>query len=198
MMKTIGNISAPASIIGFLFPYFSDNKGFSFNVFQICCLLLFVLSTITILYIDYKSKPKRYKNAQEINNYMYDWISNIGRIVIFTRDMTWTDEKRIKDKLIEKSRNDELIVCMPKANEFANELKGHGANIIEYSNLNYQPQSRFTIVQYGRNDAKVAIGKTYSKYHLIEEFHNGDHPLFHVAQDLVNILIKANETGRNL
>jgi hypothetical protein len=197
-MKTISNLSAPASILGFIIAFPFSTTHISFSFFQIACLVLFGLSSAGIIIYDYKNRPKRYKNAEEINEYMFRWISNIGRIVIFTRDMTWTNEQRIKDKLIEKSRNKELIVCMPKANEFANELKEKGASIVEYNHLNFEPQSRFTIVQYGRNDAKVAIGKSYKKYHLIEEFENGDHPLFHVAQDLVNILIKANETGRNL
>ena len=191
-MKTISNISAPASILGFLILYFTNHQRL--NLYQIIFLILFTLASSLIIYLDVKNKPKSYKNGQQINKYMYNWISNIGRIAIFTRDMSWSNEKRIRDKLLEKARAQELIICMPQANEFADELRRNGARIVEYSQINYTPQSRFTIVRYQRNDSKIAIGRTDENgKHIIQEFGSAQHPLFYVAQDLVNILTKFDE-----
>jgi len=190
-MKAISSISALASIIGFLIPYFSNGASYT-SAFQFSCLLVFSAASIVIIWNSVKEGAKRYKSETDINNYMYNWISNIGRIAIFTRDMSWTNDSQIKARLIEKAEKSELIVCMPIANDFAQELRQKGALILEYSNLGYEPQSRFTIVQFGRNDARIAIGKTIKGTHKIEEFDSADHPLFFVANDLVNILLRLN------
>jgi hypothetical protein len=192
MMKTLSNISAPASIIAFLIPYFSQGAT-STNYFQFGCLLVFLLASAGIICLDIKNGPKRYKTEDGIKNYMLRWISHIGRIVVFTRDMSWALDPKVKVKLIEKAQAHELIICMPVRNEFAAELEENGAVVVEYSDINYEPLSRFTIIHYGRNDSRVAIGKTNNKHHVITEFQSGEHPLFYVALDLVNILIRQNE-----
>ena len=55
--------------------------------------------------------------------------------------------------------------------------------------------SRFTITNFGREDAKIAVGKSLeNNIHMIEEYKNGELPFFHVASDLVNLLRKNNQT----
>ncbi|MBS1661873.1 MAG: hypothetical protein JST68_12575 [Bacteroidetes bacterium] len=191
-MKTVSNISAPASIIGFLIPYFSQSKT-STNFFQYICLIVFLVTSAIIIYVDIKNRRKRYKTEKGINNYMCKWISHIGRIVIFTRDMSWAIHPRVKDKLIQKAQADELTICMPSKNALAQELEHNGATIATYNHLNYAPVSRFTIVRFGGNGARIAIGKWFKKYNIIEELEAGEHPLFYVAEDLLNIIIKQNE-----
>lgn len=187
-MRIISNISAFASIIAFIFPFLNQEET-RISSFQYVTLIIFILATITTFFLEYKNRTKTYKNETEIGGYMENWISQTGRTVIFTRDMSWANNKNIKDKLVTKSRANELIMCMPKKTDLASELEGYGAEIIEYSNLNYTPSSRFTIVHYGRSDAKLAIGRTDNEgKHIITEFENGLHTQFHLAEDLVNIL----------
>ncbi len=187
-MRLISNISAFASIIAFIFPFLNQEETKISN-FQYITLFIFIIATLITFFLEYKNRPKTYKNETEIGDYMKNWISKTGRTVIFTRDMSWANTKNIKDELIKKSTANELIMCMPKKTGLANELENLGAEIIEYSNLNYTPTSRFTIVHYGRSDAKLAIGRTDSAgKHIITEFENGLHTQFHLAEDLVNIL----------
>jgi len=188
-MKIISNISSIASIIAFLFLYNNEQSESEISTFQYLTLIIFFGASIFMLVLEYLNRPKKYKNENEIANYMKNWVSKIGRTVIFTRDMSWANTQEIKNKLLAKSHSNELIICLPKKTDLVHELEKAGAQIIEYKNLNYEPTSRFTIVHYGRNDSKLAIGRTNKKgEHEINEFENGTHTQFHLAEDLVNVL----------
>ena len=196
-MKILSNISAIGSIIGFLIPYFSainDNTTAETSSFQFICLIVFVISSIIVLYLEYKNRPKIYKGEKEIANYMLNWISEPGRTVILTRDMSWASSSNIMNKLIDKSRNKELMLFMFKKTKDAKTLEDLGAEVYEYYQLNFTPESRFTIIRFGRSDAKLAIGRTGNKgEHIITEFECGIHPQFHIALDLVTILKEINK-----
>lgn len=186
-MKIITSISSIASILSFLYPLYSQKQEVS--LFQIVCLIVFFVSSLFICYWSIKNRPKTYDNQDEIEGYMYNWISKSGRSVIFTRDMSWCKSDKIKSLLIDKARSEELILFMQKKTDFASFLEDEGAEVYDYTNIGYTPAARFTIAHYGRGDAKVAIGRTDSKgKHRIEEFEGGVHPQFHLADDLVNIL----------
>lgn len=60
------------------------------------------------------SQVHAFKTTAEINDYMYNWISKGGRVVIFTRDMSWASDARIKDLLLRKAELEELSICVPK------------------------------------------------------------------------------------
>lgn len=191
-MKAVSNISSFASIISFLIFYISvDSKP---TTLQYILLAVFGVASVVQIIILIVNHRKNYKNEKEINSFMLDWISNIGRIVIFTRDLSWGGDQTIKNKLCNKAMNDELIICAPQRNELMNELEARGAKIITYHELNYTPNARFTIIRYGRGDSKIAIGKTYGTgKHYISEFESGTHPEYHLAADMVNILMKLHE-----
>ncbi|MBK8146190.1 MAG: hypothetical protein IPK62_14980 [Bacteroidetes bacterium] len=95
-----------------------------------------------------------------------------------------------------KATKGDLIICLPKLIDKVLHFQNSGATIIEYSNFDYTPVSRFTITNFGREDAKIAVGKSLeNNIHMIEEYKT-EHPFFHVASDLVNLLrkkIKQNE-----
>lgn len=157
-------------------------------------LVLFVFSIYLIISEYLSNKPKIYKDKSDIRNYMYNWIKNGGRVVIFTRDLSWVNDDEMRDLLRNKSRSKECIICMPKKIDKVIELEKEGATVIEYPALEYTPLSRFTIVNYGRDDAKIAVGKSIEDgKHVIEEYGNGGHPYFQVANDLVRILEKGTK-----
>jgi hypothetical protein len=193
-MKIISKISAFASILAFLIPYFGTSENrINTSAFQFFCLGFFLIASIVVFTLEWFNRPKTFKNEHEIGEYMFNWISKTGRTVIYTRDMSWAKTAEIKNKLVEKAREKELILCMPYKTQFAIDLEKDGAEVYEYSDLDCNPQSRFTIVHYGRSDAKLAIGRTSKDgKHTITEFENGIHPQFHLAVDLVNILKKIN------
>lgn len=68
----------------------------------VAAILFAGVSADLIQYI--RHRPKRYKTTTQINDYMYRWISTGGRVAIFTRDMSWANEPRIKDLLLNKAR----------------------------------------------------------------------------------------------
>jgi hypothetical protein len=195
MKKTITYFVALVTLISFVFP-FLGNDNITFSIWQIVCLVILVVSLILSIIWDYYSKPKTYKNAEEIKNYMFKWINNPGRTLIFTRDMSWTSDMDIKDLLKHKAKLGNLILCMPKKTNLACELEKDGAEIIEYSKLKYKPKSRFTMIHYGRTDTKMAIGRTGdNEIHYIKEVQSGLHTEYHLAEDLFEILkeIRYNE-----
>ncbi len=198
-MKVAALITSATTLLAFLFSV----DGFeNITLLKKILLLIVVLSSLTTIVLEivnyFRSKPKVYRSARKIRDYMYNWIKGSGRVVIFTRDMSWVNDDEMKDLLREKSKNDELIICVPQLNERAVELKKDGATIFEYRNLNYVPKSRFTIVNYGRGDAKVAVGKTIGlNQHIIEEYATGAHAFFNVANDLIEILNNYSKNGTN-
>ena len=134
----------------------------------------------------------------QVNDYMLTWVGQEGKTAIFSNDMTWAREDgRIKDVLLNKARRSELIVCLPKQIQLTEELEKAGAQVYTYEHLNVIPESRFTIVKFGRGDATVAIGRrTKDGKHQIEEIANGEHPSFAVANDLINVIKALSEHSK--
>ena len=93
-----------------------------------------------------------------------------------------------------KAGKDELQICVPAMIPIAETLKEAGATILTYSPLKVVPQARFTIINFGRMDAQVAVGRRLEGTHAVEEFGAGDHPVFAVASDLVEIVTRYSQT----
>ncbi len=161
-------------------------------------VVLLVLLIIFDIRSHFRSRPRTFKSKEDINNYMYNWISKSGRVAIFTRDMSWAYENRIRELLHRKAENDELSICLPQHIPLTEELEQAGAQILSYEHLNYVPQSRFTIINKDRMDAYVAVGRWINDRLVIEELALGQHPVFSVANDLVEIILRvaANRKGR--
>jgi hypothetical protein len=158
--------------------------------FGIFCLVATIIMEIE-KYV--KAKPLIMRNEAEIKKYMYNWISRGGRVAIFSRDLSWVNEKPMKTLLLTKAKRSELCICVPEIIPLVNELQKAGAEICAYPQLGYIPSSRFTIINYDRADAAVAVGGKKDGKHLIREFAVGEHPFFSVANDLVNILKKVKK-----
>ncbi|MBX9829802.1 MAG: hypothetical protein K2Y27_33025 [Xanthobacteraceae bacterium] len=138
-----------------------------------------------------RSSPKkiRLEDKAKINRYMRDWIASGGRTVVFTRDMSWVSEGDTKSMLLEKAKRHELTICVEKMIPVAEELGCAGANVVMYGELGHVPRSRYTIVDFERDGARVAVGGVIGRHHIIQEFRIGEHPFFAVAEDLAKILI---------
>ena len=64
-------------------------------------------------------------------------------------------ENLLKDKAARK----ELSICLPKHTQLTRKLKTSGADVFTYEEIGHVPSSRFTIINDGRMDAAVAIGR---------------------------------------
>jgi hypothetical protein len=103
--------------------------------------------------------------------------------------MSWAQEQPIRGLLLNKAESNELTVFVEHSIPLTDELDGKGARIIQYGVLGHVPRSRFTIVGFDREGARVAIGGRVGDAHVIQKFSNGHHPCFSLAEDLVKILI---------
>jgi hypothetical protein len=180
-----------ASFVGLVFVFQDPNEPLS--ALQGALLTFVVIGFIALIIHDiafYRGKNKRHKlqSNEEICDYMYKWIEKGSRVAIFTNDMTWAADEPIRQLLLRKAAREELTVILPKPIPLSNSLKDAGARIHSYEQLDYVPQSRFTIINRGRMDAQLAVGRRIGSDHIVDEFSAGDHPAFSIAVDLIEVV----------
>ncbi len=123
-------------------------------VISICYIVLQIYSYISTVKNIYVHNTK-----EEVNEYLYDWLNKGGRTVIFTRDLTWVNESsKIRELLEKKSKDKELSICLYRETEVTAELKRLGAQIYVHNLPENQLKSRFTIIDYGKNNSKITVG----------------------------------------
>jgi hypothetical protein len=128
-------------------------------------------------------------DKESIKKYMHDWILNGGRVAIWTRDMSWADSADTHRLLKEKAALNELILCLHETNELTEELSRAGAEICAYGKNTLElPASRFTISCFGRDGARVAVGRAEGENHVIDEFNSRTNPAYFLAEDLVKLV----------
>lgn len=125
---------------------------------------------------------------------MRKWIKQGARTVIATRDMSWANNPQTKSLLLEKARRSELVICLPKDIPLSQELKEAGAEVYTYPDLDYVLKSRFTIVRQGQAGSQVAVGMGSGSSHIIEEYQEGYHPCYAIANDLVEVIMRIRKT----
>jgi hypothetical protein len=188
LIATLGSLASTAALVLTLNP-----TNLSAVQWLLVCIAALAFGAIGWLqYRDWRANVRRkvYKTPKKIRDYMYKWISHGSRVAICTRDMSWVVDDEMRQMLSGKARAHELTLCLPTAIPLSDQLMAEGAAVVTYDVLRYVPQSRFTIVRQGRLDSKVAVGRHFPTGHIIEEFALGDHPVFAVANDLVEILTR--------
>lgn len=152
-------------------------------------------SQVSNIYLPMTSRVKVFTQEQEITIYLHEWMSGCGKIVIFTRDMTWVEKSPIMQNLLfEKAKEKNLVICLFETTELSRKLAKAGAKICTYAHLGFVPTSRFTIINKDRQDAQVAVGRKFEEQRIVEEYCLGDHPIFALANDLVEILTRIMTT----
>ena len=187
-------IATCASILSLYFalqPLSTDRPWWHWLLIAFAIIACFLL-TLREIAAHLRSAPKTYRSPRKINSYMHKWVSSGGRVVIFSRDMSWTDDEAIRQVLMKKARRNELTVCLEHTIRLTDELRRQGARIVTSGALGHVPRSRFTIVDFGREGARVAVGVKVGNDHVIQEFRSGDHPFFAVAEDLVKLLLASS------
>jgi hypothetical protein len=151
----------------------------------LCVVVLIVLE-----FIYHRGRHVFAKSDTEgIKKYMHDWIEHGGRVAIWTRDMSWAQNRETRSLLTEKARRGELIISLPELNSLARELRNAGAEVCAYGARRLEsPASRFTIAFFGRDGSAVAVGRAEGDAHVIDEFSSSSHPVFHVAEDLIALV----------
>lgn len=189
--KTLALVSFTGSLSGPLAYFIPSPKDLPAWVVALLVFAVFCLSLLIFLelagYRDHRVFAKN--DADGIKKYMHDWIEPGGRVAIWTRDMSWAQNRETRSLLTEKARRNELILCLPEPNELAEELSEAGAEVCAYgSGILESPASRFTIAFSGRDGSRLAVGRAVGDTHVIDEFSAGEHPAFHLAADLVSLV----------
>ncbi|MGC9195367.1 MAG: hypothetical protein ACP5IL_07925 [Syntrophobacteraceae bacterium] len=199
VVRLVALAGSLASLVGILIAFLLSPKNLPFwaiflIILALVCFVLFMVlefSTHRCRHIYPKTK------TEEIKKYMHDWIKHGGRVAIWTRDMSWAQSTDMRNLLKEKATRNELILCLPAKNKLATELATCGAEVCDYgASLLESPNSRFTIVFFGKNGARVAVGRLDGDTHIIDEFDSGSHPAFYLAADLV-ALVRAKCAQKN-
>ena len=198
IVQILSILGSSASLLGLVFVF--HPSGQSFTASEGILLGFGIVLTLLAVVLEIKqyisSFPKTFKTKQQIRDYMFRWIENGGKVCIFSNDLSWVEDDQMVAMLKGKAGRDELQICVPAIIPIAETLKECGATILTYAPLKVIPQSRFTIVNCGRMDSQVAVGRRLDGQHVVEEFGAGDHPVFAVASDLVEIVARYNQTRR--
>lgn len=139
------------------------------------------------------SRPICLEPGREIRDYMYNWISKGSQVMIFSRDLTWANDHEMRTLLKKKAKRGELSICLRAHISLSDELRIAGATIFTYGGLDFTPSARFTIINHGRSDAHLAIGRVSEGKHIVREIVSGQDPLFALASDLADIVMKVNQ-----
>lgn len=139
-----------------------------------------IIAVFAIIYFwlqirTYKNEQEQIRNKQKnifvhstpeaVHQYLYDWIKNGRRTVIFTRDFSWADYNQdMLSMLQEKARKHELIICLHKSTPITDELQKLGAEVYTH-NL----KSRFTIIHYGTHSPQITVGSWNDRGEFVNE-----------------------------
>jgi hypothetical protein len=162
--------------------------------------VLFFIVDLAVGVNEYRTKRTRSYSIKGdkrgINKFMREWIEASGRTAIYTRDMSWAETNAVEDLLTKKAGKGELTICLPISTLLTDRLRSEGAHVVTYSRLAVTPRSRFTIADYGRGDARVAIGITKRNRHHIEVFRAGTDFAFQLSEDLIDLIAALPKSAR--
>lgn len=151
-----------------------------------------VIFMLLLVCIELVERPRRRifrrGDTDGISRYMRDWIEHGGRVAIWTRDLSWANDETSKELLLRKAENGELVIFLTAPTSLTEDLDAAGAEVYHYGAPEAEsPRSRFTIANYERDGGSVAVGRALRDTHVIDEFHIGDHPAYHMAEDLARL-----------
>ena len=190
-------VGAFLSGLGVIVPLVLSSSYVTWWVFVLIAafLSLMVLTTIIVLKSETTIRVYPADDEMSIRNYLLHWIKNGGRVAIWTRDMSWADDDDMKEMLRLKAQSQELIICLPNETDTTEYLSSYGAEVIAYGAWD-SPIMSFTISNYGRAGARVAIGRRKGNFHIIQEFSAEENSAFDMAHDLVRLVREQQRARR--
>jgi hypothetical protein len=193
--QVVASIGTYASLVGLVYSVKPAREGFSdIEKLGLLAGTVLMLLDVGLALREYSTRAERRFPAaadqrKRIRDFMFNWIGNAGRCVVFTRDLSWVEPhdvelvRRLHDKCLRR----ELTVVLPEHTSFTRELEGRGAEVVTYPALHYTIQSRFTLVDFGRAGARIAVGHGANGTHIIRIADSAD-PAFYLAEDLVELM----------
>jgi hypothetical protein len=180
--------------IGNMFTFWSSGspwEKFGFTAGLLAGLVILVIDTR----IWWKSRAKRYKTPEAVNKYLLNLLQRGGSLAIFANNLSWIQASpKIKSWLESQAKEGKDIrIIVPKHNELTLQLAAAGVDILAYPNLEYEPESRFTLLNPNEpGSSLLAIGKGVFPNFYIDEFTDSTHArVISVVRDLLNIAERA-------
>lgn len=192
------NVSMLVSLILLVFSFKDADQpltAWQWAFALVCVGITAVVTTFDLL--EWRRRGwKDLRGAGEIRDYMFDWIDSASSAAIFSRDMSWVQDDRMKGMLREKARSSSLVLVLPREIPFSAELKQLGASVYHYPQIDYVIRSRFTVVDLDSHNTRVAIGRSNGDRHRVEEISAGDNPSLNLAIDMLELVrrfVRQNE-----
>lgn len=163
-------------------------KGALYTVAAIFCV-----AYAAIHIYEYWSKNRTtFKTQEKANAYLAKWIgTNTGHVLVYTNDISWADEGKLRDTLIRKARSGNLTLCLRRRSEEAQSLVQAGARLFL---LDGEPRlkARFIIVDYESDNPKVSVyTKDGHRRYVNQQFDGEQNPVIReVFVDLANLATK--------
>ena len=162
VLKLLALAGSIASLAGLLFVFLPEPDALPW--WGIALLVIAAGLFIVFVVLELSAHKNRHVYAKSdtegIREYMHKWIEHGGRVAIWTRDMSRAQNTETRRLLREKAARGELILCLPEQNQLTIELEVAGGEICAYgANYLESPASRFTIIFFGRDGARVAVGR---------------------------------------
>lgn len=188
-LRLISLVASIASIVGIIYPDLPslDKLQWWQVLFVFTAAFFFVAVIIMEIRSHRGHRAFRLIDKSRIQGYLLKWISQRGRVAIWSRDLSWATDGEARKLLCKKAEAGELIICLPKSQPITDELEKLGAEICIYNSKSEDPSSRFTVAFFGQDGARVAVGRPSGEFHLIDEFYSDQDPVFHIASDLIQL-----------
>ena len=187
--QLLANMLSFGTILGVVAPFFVSAQSITWWMMLLVGLFAVFAGLVIVLVFISGPVTRAYRadDKRGINKYMVNWIDNGGRVAVWTRDMSWAGDPTVNPMLHRKAASKELIICLPERNHVSDSLEEDGAEVIAYGTWD-SPSNSFTITNYNRDGARIAVGRREGDYHVIREFSQADAPTFQLADDLVTLV----------
>ncbi|MCL6424056.1 hypothetical protein Bequi_11815 [Brachybacterium sp. JHP9] len=160
------------------------------TIIVIAALVLTVASAVCEIVGTAQDLPRTFKGRKrdaKILKYMTRLLSTNEQCVISSNDLSWV-KNEAEIALINKARDGSLHLLMPAPNSLSKTLTSQGAVAYYYGTDGNRFRSRFTLINPGRSDARVAIGYGTKDAHRIQIIQAKDNPALHLVEDLYDFI----------
>lgn len=118
------------------------------------------------------------------------WLSEHGRVVVVTRDMSWVIDEEVRAALSRKAASGELLVFATASTPELAELATAGADVRILHGI--PPTTRFTVLRWGTTDARVLVHRQVRGVVEFYERTPSDFAEYWLALDVVDLLSRLN------
>ncbi len=176
---------------------FWGESGFWVRFFFVVALLAGIILAVIDIQTWWKNRAKRHKSEKSVNDYLFRLLKRGGSATIFANHLSWVrNAPKVREFLrTEAGQGRDIRVFVPLHNDLTRELSNEGVRVKTYQSLEYEPESRFTLLNPGEPGSSVlAIGKGAFPNFYIEELSDDSHArVIAVVRDLLRILERVSD-----